>query len=471
MTNTMKTVQAVAMTALMVLSVVAISAPAAAAPAADLSASTNAGSLQPGDTFEVTYTLENTGADPGLAGSLEFDTPSEVSVVSASGDGQLNSGTVLYGVTGNTIASGDSVQTTVTFEVDSGAADGDYDVTADGTLQDSSTSSTDSTTSTVTVSSSTSPPPSDSQPGAPDLRKATHYEDAQEGVILELAFTEDVTEDNPEVTVHLSNDTDVSVPDSWIQAPDGGRVVVDTQGNVYNRIEEVTVSGYEDSDGNSLGEVTIDAKFAPETVNTLTNDNVEAFQGSNVTFEGNVGDEFDVNTRTDDDLDFSTTRGTGANSQVYVWNTDNRDVGDYRIENDAAGTNSSLALEDLGLTVEADEDTFEDDENVTATIESNDINREVDVDLLDSSGDEEEETTVTVDSDGEAEVDFGEVDTGNYTIEATDVNTQVTAESDEFEVVEAGDMEATSRTTVSSSRRVVTWRTSRSTSRTPTPRC
>ncbi len=441
MTRNHNSVKALGLAALMVLSVVALSMPVAAAPQADLSAS-DPGTATQGSTFDVTYTLTNDGDETASAGGLELgDLPDGVTAVSASGDGQTGNfgGDAVFYT--SQLAAGDSFETTITYEVADDASTGDSGPIEVSGFVGSESSST--VTSSVTIEEAGTEPPNegDSEPGAPELRKATHYVDSEEGTILELAFNEDVFEDNPEVTIHLSNDDDISVDDSQIQSPDNGRVVVDTD-QTYNRIDEVTVSGYEDTDGNSLDEVTEEAKFAPATVNTLTNDDVEAYQGSNVTFEGNVGDQFQINTDGDDDLTFSATRGTGANSQVYVFDTDNRDVGDYNIENDNAGTNSSLQLEDLGLSVEADEDTFEDDENVTATVESNDIDREVDADLLDSNGDEEVERTVTIDNDGEAEVDFGEVDTGNYTVEISDVNTQVSANSDEFEVVEAGDAEA-----------------------------
>ncbi|MFC6977158.1 HVO_2072 family ArtA-dependent S-layer glycoprotein [Halomicroarcula sp. GCM10025709] len=150
------------MTALMVLSVVAISAPAAAAPGASLSASTDAGTVQPGDTFEVTYTLENTGDDPGPAGAISLDTPSGITAVSASGDGRPaldgSPPSVIFGLLGP-VNSGDSVTTTVTYEVDAGASDDDYTVDANGELRDNSTSATDSVSTTVTVSSDTSPEP------------------------------------------------------------------------------------------------------------------------------------------------------------------------------------------------------------------------------------------------------------------------------------------------------------------------
>jgi PGF-CTERM protein len=131
----------------MVLSVLAVG-PVAAAPAADITASASTTSVSPGDTVNVTYEITNSGDQDASSAGLQFPTPDNVTATSASGDGSpaLNQNSVFY-ISG--IPQGETVSTEVTFEVDSGASDGDYTIDATATVgEDTSTAS-----STVTVSS------------------------------------------------------------------------------------------------------------------------------------------------------------------------------------------------------------------------------------------------------------------------------------------------------------------------------
>uniref|UniRef100_UPI003EB9F68F DUF7827 domain-containing protein n=1 Tax=Halobaculum sp. P14 TaxID=3421638 RepID=UPI003EB9F68F len=95
---------------------------------------------------------------------------------------------------------------------------------------------------------------------------------------------------------------------------------------------------------------------------------------------------------------------------------------------------------DLGLTVESDESSFTTAQNVTGVVQADDINRPVKVELVDDSGDVVQTETVTVDSDGSVAYDFETVDAATgYTVNATDVNTGVTAHTAPFNVTQAGD--------------------------------
>ena len=100
-------------------------------------------------------------------------------------------------------------------------------------------------------------------------------------------------------------------------------------------------------------------------------------------------------------------------------------------------------MSELGLDVEVDEEEFETDEDVTATVTSDTIDRDITAELIDSDGDEYDTVEGTIDAEGELEVDFGTVsDADTYTIEVTDDNSGITAESGDFEVVEARDGDA-----------------------------
>ncbi|WP_276272196.1 DUF7282 domain-containing protein [Haloarcula litorea] len=331
------------------------------------------------------------------------------------------------------------------------AASGGSTYTFEVSYRDSSDSQFDSNSVDYTISNT------GGEAGTPDIRKATHYvpTDAPSGEgSIEIAFNEDIIEgstgDESIVVGYENGSESDNLADSASIDADSGRLVVDLNAVITN-VQNVTVSGYEDEASNEMDEQTVDLVFAPSTVD-MTSDGTdeqvddEAFQGANVALEGTVNDEFRIQGADDDNSQVDLTRGSGTHSQVYVLDTDNLDTGDYDVENtdvsDIASENQinrTLRLNNLGLEVSADENTFQTDENVTATVESNAIDRDVDAELVDSNGDVEEEVTVRIDSDGNAEADFGEIDTGNYTVNATDVNTGVTATSDEFEVVDAGD--------------------------------
>lgn len=257
--------------------------------------------------------------------------------------------------------------------------------------------------------------------GDPVISKATHYVDSEEGPIVELAFDENVTATNPAVTIHIENGKNLTVPSSKITAPDGGRVVVDTDGAVIPRIASVTVSGYVDSDGNSLGSVREPVRFAPETVDTGGESSVNAFKGANVAIEAEAGDSIQINANTDDTIQYSVVRNTGHNSEVYVWDTNSRTLGDYRIENRRTATNSSLTLGDLDIEIDPDETAFDATENVTAVVSMNDINRHIDVTLLDANGQTVAVREAVTRADGEVQVDFGQLPPGDYILRTTAV--------------------------------------------------
>ncbi|WP_327051703.1 DUF7827 domain-containing protein [Halomicrococcus gelatinilyticus] len=117
----------------------------------------------------------------------------------------------------------------------------------------------------------------------------------------------------------------------------------------------------------------------------------------------------------------------GSNSQVAVLDTsDLDDASDYHV-NFSDGTSQTLEIRDLGLGITADNVTTEDD--VKATVTANRYGRNVDVTLL-KNGDEVNTTNGDLDSDAKSEFNLGSVDsTGTYTIEATDVATGITNET------------------------------------------
>ncbi|TKX84612.1 hypothetical protein EXE43_17980, partial [Halorubrum sp. SS5] len=276
---------------------------------------------------------------------------------------------------------------------------------------------------------------------APNLQKATHYVsgDSSIGATIELVFDENVdtsTIANSDITVGLDNGNTLNLGSATSAGASSSQLFVNTSNTVYNNVQNVSISGVDDNGGNTIDD-TFDVTFAPSTVYTPTNsvaesDFFDAFSGENVAIEGAEDDAFDI-----DGPGVSRTRGSGSNSQIYVLDTDDFEVGEYNITN-SANEEVVLNIRSLGLSVEADEGNFTTNDAVTATVTSDTINREITADLLDSDGDVVDTVDATIDSDGEVSVDFGtQSETGTYTIEVTDVNSAVTAESGDFDINEA----------------------------------
>jgi PGF-CTERM protein/surface glycoprotein (TIGR04207 family) len=264
---------------------------------------------------------------------------------------------------------------------------------------------------------------------APDIRKATHYENGSNGAVVEVAFDESVDTTSATFTVNYENGDS---EDATVHSNSDGRVVLD-RSELRSDIVNVTVSGVSDTQGNAMSKTTVDVTFAPVTATDSSD--VTGYVGSKVAFEADT-------TQTTIEFDgpsFSVTRGTGAGSHVYVVDTTDFETGTYNATFGDSGNTGVVVLSELGLSASAGNVTTDDD--VTATIEADDIDREVEVTLLNSDGDQVEGTetkTTTVDSDGAVTVNFGTQDAGDYTVEVTDVDTGVAA-SDSLTVSEAAE--------------------------------
>ncbi|ELY96557.1 hypothetical protein C482_15563 [Natrialba chahannaoensis JCM 10990] len=170
-------------------------------------------------------------------------------------------------------------------------------------------------------------------------------------------------------------------------------------------------------------------------------ESVDAYYGENVAIVGDEGDTVDI--YSDDE---SITRGLGDNSEVRTLDTgdDRWDGADNITVDFESGGEVTLELDDLGLGIETDEDSYWDSNTVEATAEADDIERPVEFTLLDDDGDDLNTTEGHIGSDGEAVGEFNlsqidDVDHENYTIEVEDLESGVTAESDEFSVEEEPD--------------------------------
>jgi surface glycoprotein (TIGR04207 family)/PGF-CTERM protein len=145
---------------------------------------------------------------------------------------------------------------------------------------------------------------------------------------------------------------------------------------------------------------------------------------------------------------------TGTNSTVFTFDTSDREIGQYRIflnNTDNQANRTFVNVRDLGLDITVDDTNVTTTETIETDVSAVAGGRNIEAQLLDSSGDEVATSDVTtLDGQGEADVDFdaataddgGELDTGTYTVEVVDNSTGITVESSEITVSEADDEEA-----------------------------
>jgi PGF-CTERM protein len=145
---------------------------------------------------------------------------------------------------------------------------------------------------------------------------------------------------------------------------------------------------------------------------------------------------------------------TGTNSTVFTLDTSDREIGQYRIflnNTDNQANRTFVNVRDLGLDITVDDTNVTTTETIETDVSAVAGGRNIEAQLLDSSGDEVATSDVTtLDGQGEADVDFdaataddgGELDTGTYTVEVVDNSTGITVESSEITVSEADDEEA-----------------------------
>ncbi len=304
----------------------------------------------------------------------------------------------------------------------------------------------------------------------PTLRKATHYDNSSDPTdgnptpIVELAFDDNIDSANlgtSNVTILQEDGTSLTPTSISDENDEDARVVVGLS-QVYTDLSNISVN-VNDTVGKSL---TIDSSpdgaddfgvtFAPVTIDATSGDIArDIFTGSNIAIRNGTTDQvYGIS-----GPDFDQTRGAGVGSQIYTLKTGDLELatGDYTIDsgnngNITSGNGANFTLSNLGLEITdtpADDNPTTDSDTLSVTAESDTINRDVDVELLDSDGDVVDTlSNRRIDTDGQVTVefniasdglDFTEDDAGNYSVRVTDVNTQVETTSDEFVVSEPRD--------------------------------
>uniref|UniRef100_UPI00260DE2EE DUF7827 domain-containing protein n=1 Tax=Haloplanus sp. TaxID=1961696 RepID=UPI00260DE2EE len=140
---------------------------------------------------------------------------------------------------------------------------------------------------------------------------------------------------------------------------------------------------------------------------------------------------------------------TGTNSRIFVFATDDRNAGDYEADIDGEGT-ADITVRGLGFSVDIDDRNITNLQALEGTVEARAGDRPVRLEFLDEDGeavDEVDDRIVSLSGQGEYGFSYDleslEVETGEYTIRATDTTSGVSAESDTIVVREAGDVKAT----------------------------
>ncbi|MGQ4554881.1 DUF7827 domain-containing protein [Halobellus sp. GM3] len=246
---------------------------------------------------------------------------------------------------------------------------------------------------------------------------------------------------------------------------DGDNVTDDYVSNVYKSDSAVYLHLSERVSSNDL-EVNIKSGsgvsntgekavvFAGQTIEFTTGDdspldNVSSYQGSTVAI--NVSDSTNTDVTVEgEDNNYFREGSTGANSTVFTFSTSAREIGEYKVfvqNNDNAGNRTFINVRDLQLDVSIDDLNVSNEDTIEGTASAVAGGRNVDIDLLDSSGDSINTTNVDLSGQGDYDFEFdamtadngSQIDTGTYSIEVTDTTSGVAVESSEIDVSEAAD--------------------------------
>jgi surface glycoprotein (TIGR04207 family)/PGF-CTERM protein len=281
--------------------------------------------------------------------------------------------------------------------------------------------------------------------GDAEFLSAVHYDtDASSGVqdtVVEVAFSDAV--ENPSALTLYVDGQPVDLPSSAFSQPTPGQVVIDTGStlqtgdvvlNVPSEVAQV------DENGNNVS-VTVASATVDPTVSDVDNP-VNVYQGETVAL---TNDTIDANIEIEsDETGYVFSGSTGTNSEVFVFNTTEREIAQYNFTiGDAPNPNAAAELRDLGFNM-----TIE-DQNVTAadaiegTVTANAGNRPIAVSLLDSDDEEVATIGAALNGQGEYEFEFNlsetDVDPGEYTVRAIDNQSGVTDTSPTINVAEAGE--------------------------------
>ena len=267
---------------------------------------------------------------------------------------------------------------------------------------------------------------------------AAHYQTGGQAVV-EVPFNSNVDSASLTAANFTLTDDDENVSDAITDiSASGGTVTVETNEVVRSNDLELELSGdIRNATGETLAnDGTYDVDFAAVTVGA--DGDVNAYKGSKVAVVADSGSTDVEIVGTDDDNNYFRSGNTGTNSEVYIFDTSNRQLGEYEVTYEN-GSTATVTVRQLGLSANIDDTNITTDDDVEGNVTANAGNRDVDVVLLDGDDDEVASDTVSLSGQGEADFSFDVSDTGDYTVEATDLDSGVTNESESITVSKAGE--------------------------------
>jgi len=282
---------------------------------------------------------------------------------------------------------------------------------------------------------------------------AVHYENVSGSEVIEVPFDgpiENESIDANNFTVLDDGDNVSSQIDYATSASshDGsGNVQLILQGSpdaslINSNDLEVDLSG---DVANSPGEKAV--AFASQTVDVAggtPSSNVTAYQGATVVFEDTSADNdsaitgFDIEDD-EDSFDYFQSFSAGENSTVFYFNTGDRELGDYELNN----SDNYLTVRDLGLDVSIDDTNVSIGDDIEGTVSARASNQNIEVELVDDGGDGDVVADIGTQTSGQGEYDFNfptsNRDAGDYTVQVTDNSSGVEVESSTITLEETDD--------------------------------
>ena len=283
------------------------------------------------------------------------------------------------------------------------------------------------------------------QAGDPELESAIQYVDSGTPTV-EVAFSEDVQNFDQNYNLYVEGEGELT-SEIQTESEAQGRATIELDESYSSAMTLELDSGITDPDGNALvsgdtGNTSV--RFAPTSV--TAGGSVNAYQGANVSVVASASETGVQIDGVDDGNNYFFDGSTGTNSRIFIFGTADRDAGDYEASIDGE-SNADITVRDLRFSLDIDDRNVTNLQSIEGTVSAAAGNRPVRLELLDDDGETVDERIV--DLSGQGNYEFGydaealDLDTGDYTIRATDTTSGVTVDSDTIVVRDAGDVKAT----------------------------
>ncbi|WP_144904324.1 DUF7827 domain-containing protein [Halobellus captivus] len=414
------------------------------------------GSEEPFDPSTVEQDTENQhtfnysirGIDTSEETTFEINVPSELSIESSDVVVKNASGAELGSLTesGNTLSYSDTVSTESAYLAGSvnltspTVPEGEEEVTYNLTVEVSDPARSQSTDEELTVEYE------GGQPGDPEFLSATQYEQGGTAYI-EVAFSEDIQNFASNYGIYVDEEEVTGELNPTVNEAQG-RVIIELDDTDSRDLTLRLEGGIEDTDGNALANPDSPEykpiTFAPTTVGAGESANV--YSGSVVSIVADSSNTDITLQGTEDDTDGYFFEGsTGTNSRIFLFDTDGEEIGDYEADIGSEGT-ASITVRDLDLTLDIEDRNVTTLQTIDGTVSGQVGGREIQLELLDDNDEVVDERLVDLSGQGDRDFSYDveslQLETGEYTVRATDTASGVSAESETITIREAGDTEA-----------------------------